>query len=511
MLVGYARVSSLEQARDSSALEQQQERLRKAGCTRIYTDIQSGTRDDRPQLKAALAALTPADTLIATRLDRITRSPRFNEQLLNRFSADGAPGLRLLDDGIDVNTVTGRLTARLLAAVSAGEVERLSERVAHGRAHRQSKGGHGAKPPWGFRRAPDGLGLVVDPELEPITRSVIEHFIQGRSIRATSSWLSDTHGIAKGKSSLRRWLMNPCLAGGIGRASGTTVKRPDGTTYRQPPEPGRYHHIEWEQHQGLINRAQWAELQRAFQISADRGGGAHHAAVIRQWHSGRFRCEGCGSRMRPHHQRIRCDAAQCPKRHGNGSIHRELGKASLLRALEWFGSELAHQLAPLRAAAESTAAVEPAELLQLRSDLHQLQTMAIPGTEAVIADKQSQITAMTAQLHGTTISAALVLERLLPLLSRPWQMNDDELLQVLDDAEIVAEIQSHWVVTVRSDRFGCSWQFNPATKREQFNINVDQPLATAMDVRLGLQQSVALHRTAAWWGAVDDEIDRQSD
>jgi DNA invertase Pin-like site-specific DNA recombinase len=502
--VGYARVSSLEQARDSSALDQQQERLRQAGCSVLFTDVQSGTRDNRPQLKAALASLKPGDTLIATRLDRLTRSPSFNEQLLNRFSQEGAPGLLLLDDGLDLRTVAGRLTARLLAAVSAGEVERLAERTAHGRAHRQSKGGHGAKPPWGFLRSPDGLGLVVDPALEQICRELIQHFLQSRSIRATSTWLLETHRIRKGKTSLKRWLQNPAIAGGVGRCAGTYAVDPDGTRRRLPPPPGHYDSIEWGTHTGLITRAQFDEVNRAFRVSAGRGGGAHRKVVQRTWHSGRFLCSGCGARLTPHWRRLRCINSACPCRYGRGHITLTLGRASLCRAIEWMGMALALNLAPVHAAAENSQQVEPAPLLDLREQVHKLRSMAIPGTEGVIAQKDQEIQQMISHLHGSSVTTAEVLERLRPLLLAPWELTDEELSEIADDLELVAQVQDHWVVEVKSARFGCGWQFTPQTKREAFRVNIDGLSPIHRLLHLGLIDQVALNRTWQWWEVVDE-------
>lgn len=511
MKIGYARVSSLEQARDSSALTQQQERLRHAGCQVLYTDVQSGTRDDRPQLKLALAALKPDDTLVATRLDRLTRNPAFNEQLLNRFSAPGAPGLHLLDDGLDFTTVAGRLTARLLSAVAAGEVERLSERTAHGRSYRQSKGGHGAKPPWGFLRAPDRLGLVVDPELESIARGTVNSFLQSKSLRATAAWLLAEHGIAKSKNSLRRWLQNPALAGGIGRTAGTVHTRPDGTRYRRPPEPGVYDSIEWDRHQGLIDRGQWAEIQRGFQISKERGGGAHRAAVERTWISGRFCCGGCGHKMHRHWQRIRCTAAQCHLRHGPGSIHVDIANASLRRAVEWMARHLAEELAPMAAAMQNQQAAEPDELRKIREEVRVLKLTGVSGLEAVIAQKESQIAAMEVAVHGDLTSTAAALDRLLPLLRQAWSLTDEELAQLADDAELEASVDRGWVQSVRSKRFGCTWSFTRENRREEFRL--DPGILGSPEerrARLDLEEGQAVWSTPRWWAAVEVEEMRQA-
>ena len=68
-LVGYARVSTAEQ---DPAL--QLDVLGLAGCWRVFTDHASGSREDRPELAAALNCLRPGDTLVVWRLDRLGRS-----------------------------------------------------------------------------------------------------------------------------------------------------------------------------------------------------------------------------------------------------------------------------------------------------------------------------------------------------------------------------------------------------------------------------------------------------
>ncbi len=49
-VLGYARVSSREQALHSKALEQQIERLKAAGATLIVYEVQKGKKDNRPGL-----------------------------------------------------------------------------------------------------------------------------------------------------------------------------------------------------------------------------------------------------------------------------------------------------------------------------------------------------------------------------------------------------------------------------------------------------------------------------
>ena len=57
-LVGYARVSTLDQKADL-----QEDALRRAGCERVFLDQASGASAERPELAAALGYLREGDVL----------------------------------------------------------------------------------------------------------------------------------------------------------------------------------------------------------------------------------------------------------------------------------------------------------------------------------------------------------------------------------------------------------------------------------------------------------------
>jgi DNA invertase Pin-like site-specific DNA recombinase len=69
MLIGYARVSTQEQT-----LNLQQDALKKAECTKIFTDTASGAKTERIGLEEALRYVRKGDTLVVWRLDRLGRS-----------------------------------------------------------------------------------------------------------------------------------------------------------------------------------------------------------------------------------------------------------------------------------------------------------------------------------------------------------------------------------------------------------------------------------------------------
>ena len=69
MLIGYARVSTVEQN-----LALQRDALTEAGCQRIFTEQMSGAVTDRPALRDALEFARDGDTLTVWKLDRLARS-----------------------------------------------------------------------------------------------------------------------------------------------------------------------------------------------------------------------------------------------------------------------------------------------------------------------------------------------------------------------------------------------------------------------------------------------------
>ncbi|MBQ4379303.1 MAG: recombinase family protein, partial [Treponema sp.] len=56
--------------------------LREAGAEKIFSDVFSGSKSDRPELDKLLKIIQSKDTLIITKLDRIARSLLHGIQLI---------------------------------------------------------------------------------------------------------------------------------------------------------------------------------------------------------------------------------------------------------------------------------------------------------------------------------------------------------------------------------------------------------------------------------------------
>lgn len=125
MLIGYARVSTLEQ--DTRL---QLDALRAAGVRNIYQDKSSGV-GPRPQLHVAVANLQPGDTLVVWKLDRIARSLADLLGIIERLKFAQAT-IRSLTEPIDTTNPIGEFTLQVLGAVAQLERSMIRERVIAG-------------------------------------------------------------------------------------------------------------------------------------------------------------------------------------------------------------------------------------------------------------------------------------------------------------------------------------------------------------------------------------------
>jgi DNA invertase Pin-like site-specific DNA recombinase len=139
MLIGYARVSTYDQ---TEAL--QIDALNKAGCGRIFTDVASGARSDRPGLAQALDYAREGDTLVVWRLDRLGRSLIDLIKIINTLDERNV-GFQSLTEGFDTTTPGGKLVFHLFGALAEFERELLRERTMAGLAAARARGRLGGR------------------------------------------------------------------------------------------------------------------------------------------------------------------------------------------------------------------------------------------------------------------------------------------------------------------------------------------------------------------------------
>lgn len=134
--VSYYRVSTEKQGRSGLGLEAQRHAVAlfvagKGNLLHEFTEVESGQRNDRPELKAALALCRKQKAiLVIARLDRLARNVAFIANLMEsnvEFVAVDMP-------------YANRLTLHILAAVAEHEREMISKRTKDALAAAKARG-----------------------------------------------------------------------------------------------------------------------------------------------------------------------------------------------------------------------------------------------------------------------------------------------------------------------------------------------------------------------------------
>lgn len=138
--IGYTRVSTVSQT-----LDQQNEALAAAGVTKVFSDVMSGARDDRPGLAALLDYVRDGDTVVVWKLDRLGRHMMHVLLTVRELTGRGVT-LVSITDGIDSCTPAGRMMIGVLGSLAEYERELIKERTALKRAVSRANGTKFGRP-----------------------------------------------------------------------------------------------------------------------------------------------------------------------------------------------------------------------------------------------------------------------------------------------------------------------------------------------------------------------------
>ena len=153
MRLGYARVST-----DDQNLDHQRERLREAGCERLFEEKISGARRDRPELARLLDQLRRDDVVVVTRLDRLARSTSNLLEIAEAIRAKEAGLLSLAEPWADTTSPAGRMVLTVFAGIAEFERELIRQRTEEGRQAAKKRGVTFGRPP---KLRPDQQALAA--------------------------------------------------------------------------------------------------------------------------------------------------------------------------------------------------------------------------------------------------------------------------------------------------------------------------------------------------------------
>jgi DNA invertase Pin-like site-specific DNA recombinase len=140
MLIGYARVSTLDQN-----LDMQRDALTRAGCEKIFEEKKSGKAGTkRPELDAALAYLRPDDFLVVWKLDRLGRSLVEMMRTIDTLRRENIK-FQSLTEHFDSETAHGRFALQMHGAMAEYFLDLNRERTIEGLRAALARGRKGGR------------------------------------------------------------------------------------------------------------------------------------------------------------------------------------------------------------------------------------------------------------------------------------------------------------------------------------------------------------------------------
>jgi len=140
--IGYARTSTVEQNLDSQIIA-----LKAANCEIIRTEQKSGNNlADRKELNNILDFIHKDEYLVVTRIDRLARSLKDLQIIVDRLKVKGAH-LIAIEQPVNTSTATGKAFFDMLGVFAEFETNLRRERQADGIAAAKNKGIYKGRPP----------------------------------------------------------------------------------------------------------------------------------------------------------------------------------------------------------------------------------------------------------------------------------------------------------------------------------------------------------------------------
>ncbi len=214
--IGYVRVSTDKQ---DNSVDAQEKRIRgyAAGLDLNLTDVIIDSDEysgdlNRPGVQRVLDLVRAKkiDSVIITKLDRLTRSTRDAITLIELFGKRGV-GLISINESLDTESPMGRFFVRMIASIAELEREMIGSRTAAGMQNLKAQGMPAGTAPYGWR-------------------NINEHTPEGKLIRRPLEEVPQEQAVLTAMNALRsQGLSYQKVAAGLNSAGYTTRR---GTEWR---------------------------------------------------------------------------------------------------------------------------------------------------------------------------------------------------------------------------------------------------------------------------------------
>jgi site-specific DNA recombinase len=405
MIAGYYRVSTQRQFDYNHSPERYKELLLQYGIPpeMLFSDVESGGKLDREGLSKviALMKMRVITKLIVPNFDRLTRNPSDWEELKKIASSNNCEIIFLESGKEDFSSPDGLFMGRIKAAQAAYHLDRVRQHSLDGHAlHRKNKKPY--CPCFGYKS--NGDKLIFNKDIyEPtgdkycdIARDTILHFLKNTGLNATTRYLKEKYKVeSKGMvghkwlkipstaSSLKGWLTNPQLAGGLNYFAHDKSKS----------------YIEWGCHEPLISFAEREEVLNILGRNKNHNPGREPSTIINPL-AGLCFCFECGAKMSlaknvtqtngSFRYRLKCSNAK-----------QSIGRCSQSRTYLSYELVERHLIEALAEKAENVATHyvvdcrESPEVTKLREQISKLEHIADDDLIDVINNKKHLLTEMT--------------------------------------------------------------------------------------------------------------------
>jgi DNA invertase Pin-like site-specific DNA recombinase len=369
--VGYIRVST-SSGEQLSALENQRSRVQATGVDQVIQDIQSGRESDRVGYLALLDLIDrrKVDEVVITRVDRLGRDAADVDAAI-AFAAKRGVKLTAIDGGtIESETPAGFVMSRIMTTMAEMESRMLSQRIRSGlREGRKKRRPLRGRAPWGYSITPDKTALAPHPVEWHRAQAFLRTLRENNWRMNTSLTVWERQGLGpipiNSCNSVRAWLLNPILRGGIG--------------YNQQPNH-LFAEIVWDAHEALITHAEFDHITH--QLATNRRMWGHNSDIIPRLLTSLCKCGHCGKSMNYAGGRkipaLVCKARGCPQQYK--STHESVIRDAIFQAI-----------ADRALALTNVIATEPPEAQELRDAIKRLEQLNDPDLEDAIQLKREKL------------------------------------------------------------------------------------------------------------------------
>ena len=422
MKIGYCRVST-SSGEQLSALESQIARIENAGVERVITDIESGLSNEREGMNELLSLIDAKKIteVVATRVDRLGRDASATDALILLAGRRGVKITTLDGGAIEAETPTGFLMSRLTTSLAEMESKMLSLRIKRGleqrrKTHKPCRG----RAPWGYQISTDKSRIERNPETWDAANSFLD------ILRANNWRMQRTIDLFQepcplnATRSVKAWLKNPILRGGLGYG-----RRTDDTFER----------VVWDLHEALLSHQEFKVI--TIKMEENRAHWGNNAQSTPKLLTGLVRCPNCKRNLRYAGGRIRL-AVIC---NTSGCVSRFKGTYETI-VTDAIKKELIKRAADL---AQRIEVEEPPEAEALRQQISKLEAFDDADLEdAIEAKKQKLKEVLTTSSPMRPDRAAALAE------PAAWEMaTPDELRLIFQEFVQFVEADRGEVVSVR--------------------------------------------------------------